>query len=161
MAVLCAADRDDSSLVILPEKLVPAADAKLKLLTRREFPGLYGRKTAQKLISSHARGASYLHAANPSIQPLQNKSLAMTVKRLRKFDRYCLHLFQKTVIVLSRSMSPDRMKKEKVMEDLQYLYFATQLEEREREELLADDLLLYEIGTQTDDSNQTSEGESK
>ena len=58
-------------------------------------------------------------------------------------------------------MSPDRMKKEKVMENLQYLYFATQLEEREREELLADDLLLYEIGTQTDDSNQTSEGESK
>ena len=85
----------------------------------------------------------------------------MTVKRLRKFDRYCLHLFQKTVIVLSQSMSPDWMKKEKVMEDLQYLHFATQLEEQELNELLADDLLLYEVRTQTDDSNQTSEGESK
>ena len=63
--------------------------------------------------------------------------------------------------MLLRSMSPDRMKKEKVMEDLQYLHYATQLEERERDELLADDLFLYEVRTQTDDSNQTSEGESK
>ena len=161
MAVLCAADRDDSSLVILPEKLVPAADAKLKLLTRREFPGLYGRKTAQKLISSHAGGASYLHAANPSIQPLQNKSLAITVKRLKKFDRYCLTLPRKTVIVFSRSITPDRMKKEQFMEDLQYLHYQQQLEERERDELLADGLLLQEVWTQTDNSNQTSTGEEK
>ena len=47
------------------------------------------------------------------------------------------------------------------MEDLQYLHYAIQLEEREREELLADDLLLHEVGTQTDNSNQTSTGESK
>ena len=47
------------------------------------------------------------------------------------------------------------------MEDLQYLHYATQLQERERDELLADDLFLYEVGTQTDNSNQISEGESK
>lgn len=58
-------------------------------------------------------------------------------------------------------MSPDRMKKEKVMEDLQYLHYATQLKEREREELLADGLLLPEMRTQTDNSNQTSMGEEK
>jgi len=58
-------------------------------------------------------------------------------------------------------MSPDRMKKEKVMEDLQYLHYQTQLEEQERDEFLADGLLLSEVGTQTDNSNQTSEGESK
>jgi hypothetical protein len=58
-------------------------------------------------------------------------------------------------------MSPDRTKKEKVMDDLQYLHYQQQLEERERDELLADDLLLYEIRTQTNDSNQTSTGESK
>ena len=63
--------------------------------------------------------------------------------------------------MLLRSMSPDRMKKEKVMEDLQYLHYATQLEEQERDELLADGLLLPEVRTQTDNSNQTSEGESK
>ena len=60
-----------------------------------------------------------------------------------------------------RSMSPDRMKKEKVMEDLQYLHYQQQLEERERDELLADDLLLQEMRTQTDNSNQTSTGEEK
>jgi hypothetical protein len=58
-------------------------------------------------------------------------------------------------------MSPDRMKKEKVMDDLAGLHYQQQLEERERNELLADDLLLYEIRTQTNDSNQTSTGESK
>jgi hypothetical protein len=58
-------------------------------------------------------------------------------------------------------MSPDRMKKEKVMDDLQYLHYQQQLEERERDELLADGLLLHEIRTQTNDSNQTSTGESK
>ena len=47
------------------------------------------------------------------------------------------------------------------MDDLQYLHYATQLEEREREELLADDLLLHEVRTQADNSNQTSTGESK
>jgi hypothetical protein len=161
MAVLKTADSDDSPFVVLPEKLVPLADAELKLLTGREFPSFDRRKTAKKLISSHAIGASYLHAANRSIQPLQNKSLVMTVKRLRKFDRYCLHLFQKTVIVLSRSITPDRMKKEKVMEDLQYLHYQTQLEEQELNEFLADGLLLSEVGTQTDNSNQTSTGESK
>jgi hypothetical protein len=58
-------------------------------------------------------------------------------------------------------MSPDRMKKEKVMDDLQYLHYQTQLEEQERDELLANDLLLHEVGTQTNDSNQTSTGEEK
>jgi hypothetical protein len=159
--VFCAADSYDSPFVVLAEKLVPLADAELKLLTGREFPSFDRRKTAKKLISSHAGGASYLHPAHRSIQPLQNKSLVMTVKRLRKFDRYCLHLFQKTVIVLSRSITPDRTKKEQFMEDLQYLHYATQLEERERDELFADGLLLSEVGTQTDNSNQTSEGESK
>jgi hypothetical protein len=53
------------------------------------------------------------------------------------------------------------MKKEKVMEDLQYLHYQTQLEEQELNEFLADGLLLSEVGTQTDNSNQTSEGESK
>jgi len=85
----------------------------------------------------------------------------MTVKRLRKFDRYCLTLPQKTVIVLLRSITPDRTKKEQFMEDLQYLHYATQLEEQELNELLADGLLLSEVGTQTDNSNQTSTGESK
>jgi hypothetical protein len=58
-------------------------------------------------------------------------------------------------------MSPDRMKKEKVMDDLQYLHYQTQLEEQERDELLADGLLLHEVRTQTDNSNQTSTGEEK
>jgi hypothetical protein len=47
------------------------------------------------------------------------------------------------------------------MEDLQYLHYATQLQERERDELLADGLLLPEVRTQTDNSNQTSTGEKK
>jgi hypothetical protein len=58
-------------------------------------------------------------------------------------------------------MSPDRMKKEKVMDDLQYLHFQQQLEEQERDELLADGLLLHEVRTQTDNSNQTGTGEEK
>jgi hypothetical protein len=47
------------------------------------------------------------------------------------------------------------------MEDLQYLHYQQQLEEQELNELFADGLLLSEVGTQTDNSNQTSEGESK
>jgi hypothetical protein len=58
-------------------------------------------------------------------------------------------------------MSPDRMKKEKVMDDLQYLHYQQQLEEQERDELLADGLLLQEVRTQTNNSNQTSIGEEK
>jgi hypothetical protein len=58
-------------------------------------------------------------------------------------------------------MPPDRMKKEKVMDDLQYLHYQTQLEEQERDELLADGLLLPQIWTQFENSNQTSMGEKK
>ncbi len=47
------------------------------------------------------------------------------------------------------------------MDDLQYLHYQQQLEERERDELLADGLLLQEVRTQTDNSNQTSTGEEK
>jgi hypothetical protein len=47
------------------------------------------------------------------------------------------------------------------MEDLQYLHYQQQLEERERDELLADGLLLPEVRTQTDNSNQASTGEKK
>ena len=47
------------------------------------------------------------------------------------------------------------------MDDLQYLHYQTQLEEQERDELLADGLLLHEVRTQTDNSNQTSTGEEK
>jgi hypothetical protein len=72
-----------------------------------------------------------------------------------------LHFPQKTVIVLSRSITPDRMKKEKAMEDLQYLYYQLQLEEQEREEFLADGSLLHEVRTQSENRNQTSMGETK
>jgi hypothetical protein len=72
-----------------------------------------------------------------------------------------LHFSQKTVIVLSRSITPDRMKKEKVMEDLQYLHYQTQLEEQERDEFLANGGLLPQVRTQPQDSNQTSMGEEK
>jgi hypothetical protein len=58
-------------------------------------------------------------------------------------------------------MSPDRVKKEKVMDDLQYLHFQQQLEEQERDELLANGLLLPEVRTQADNSNQTIDGEKK
>jgi hypothetical protein len=58
-------------------------------------------------------------------------------------------------------MSPDRVKKEKVMDDLQYLHFQTQLEEQERDELLADGLLLPEVWPQLKDSNQAGIGEKK
>ena len=47
------------------------------------------------------------------------------------------------------------------MDDLQYLHFQQQLEEQEQDELLADGLLLPEVRTQTDNSNQTSNGETK
>jgi len=56
-------------------------------------------------------------------------------------------------------MSPDRMKKEKVMEDLQYLHYQQQLEEQEYEEFLANGGLLPQVRTQPQDSNQTSMGE--
>jgi len=55
-------------------------------------------------------------------------------------------------------MSPDRVKKEKFMDDLQYLHYQQQLEEREQDELLANGLLLPEVRTQAENSNQTSEG---
>jgi hypothetical protein len=58
-------------------------------------------------------------------------------------------------------MSPDRVKKEKVMDDLEYLHYQTQLEEQERDELLADGLLLPTVWPQLKDSNQTSIGETK
>ena len=58
-------------------------------------------------------------------------------------------------------MSPDRMKKEKVMDDLAGLHHQQELERQEYEEFLADDLLLYEIRTQTNNSNKTSEGKTK
>jgi hypothetical protein len=58
-------------------------------------------------------------------------------------------------------MSPDRVKKEKFMDDLQYLHYQTQLEEQERDELLANGLLLPEVRTQADNSNQTIDGEKK
>jgi hypothetical protein len=58
-------------------------------------------------------------------------------------------------------MSPDRTKKEKVMEDLQYLHYQLQLEEQEREEFLADGSLLHEVWTQSENRNQTSMGETK
>jgi hypothetical protein len=53
------------------------------------------------------------------------------------------------------------MKKEKAMEDLQYLYYQLQLEEQEREEFLADGSLLHEVRTQSENRNQTSMGETK
>jgi hypothetical protein len=53
------------------------------------------------------------------------------------------------------------MKKEKVMEDLQYLHYQTQLEEQERDEFLANGGLLPQVRTQPQDSNQTSMGEEK
>jgi hypothetical protein len=56
-------------------------------------------------------------------------------------------------------MSPDRVKKEKVMDDLEYLHYQTQLEEQERDELLADGLLLPEVWPQLKDSNQAGIGE--
>ena len=58
-------------------------------------------------------------------------------------------------------MSPDRMKKEKVMEDLQYLHYQQQLEEQEYEEFLANGSVLPGMRTQTDDRDQTSMGEEK
>ena len=56
-------------------------------------------------------------------------------------------------------MSPDRSKKEKVMDDLQYLHYQLQLEEQELEEFLANGGLLPQMRTQPQDSNQTSMGE--
>ena len=47
------------------------------------------------------------------------------------------------------------------MDDLQYLHYQTQLEEQERDELLADGLLLPEVRTQLKDSNQAGIGEKK
>jgi len=47
------------------------------------------------------------------------------------------------------------------MDDLQYLHFQQQLEEQERDELLANGLLLLEMRTQADNSNQTIDGEKK
>ncbi len=58
-------------------------------------------------------------------------------------------------------MSPDRSKKEKVMDDLQYLNYQLQLLEREREEFLADGSVLPEVQPQSKDCNQTSMGETK
>jgi hypothetical protein len=58
-------------------------------------------------------------------------------------------------------MSPDRMKKEKVMDDLQYLHYQTQLEEQQRAELDSDGSVLPTVRTQTDDRDQTSMGEEK
>ena len=53
------------------------------------------------------------------------------------------------------------MKKEKVMDDLQYLHYQQQLLEREREEFLADGSVLPEVRTQSEDCNQTNLGETK
>jgi hypothetical protein len=47
------------------------------------------------------------------------------------------------------------------MDDLEYLHFQTQLEEQERDELLADGLLLPEVWPQLKDSNQAGIGEKK
>ena len=47
------------------------------------------------------------------------------------------------------------------MDDLQDLHYQQQLEEREQDELLANGLLLPEVRTQADNSNQTSNGETK
>lgn len=47
------------------------------------------------------------------------------------------------------------------MDDLAGLHHQQQLEEQEYEEFLADDLLLYEIRSQTKNSNKTSEGKTK
>jgi hypothetical protein len=58
-------------------------------------------------------------------------------------------------------MSPDRTKKEKVMEDLQYLHYQTQLEEQQYAELDSDGSVLPTVRPQTDDRNETSNGESK
>jgi hypothetical protein len=58
-------------------------------------------------------------------------------------------------------MSPDRVKKEKVMDDLQYLNYQQQLLEREREEFLADGSVLPEVRPQSEDCNQTNLGETK
>jgi hypothetical protein len=58
-------------------------------------------------------------------------------------------------------MSPDRVKKEKVMDDLQYLNYQQQLLEREREEFLADGSVLPEVRTQSENRNQTSMGETQ
>lgn len=67
-----------------------------------------------------------------------------------------MHSREKTVIVLSRSMSPDRSKKEKVMDDLQYLHYQTQLEEQQYAELDSDGSVLPTVRTQADDRNKTS-----
>jgi hypothetical protein len=45
------------------------------------------------------------------------------------------------------------------MDDLQYLHYQTQLEEREQDELLANGLLLPEVWPQLKDSNQAGIGE--
>jgi hypothetical protein len=53
------------------------------------------------------------------------------------------------------------MKKEKHMDDLQYLHYQLQLEEQEREEFLAYGSVLPEVQPQSEDCNQTSMGETK
>jgi len=58
-------------------------------------------------------------------------------------------------------MSPDRTKKEKVMDDLAGLHHQQELEEQEYEEFLANDSVLPQIRTQSENSNQTSMGEKK
>jgi hypothetical protein len=58
-------------------------------------------------------------------------------------------------------MSPDRVKKEKVMDDLQYLHYQTQLEEQQYAELDSDGSVLPEVRTQSENRNQTSMGETQ
>ena len=55
----------------------------------------------------------------------------------------------------------DRMKKEKHMDDLQYLHYQLQLEEQQYAELDSDGSVLPTVRPQLDDRDQTNEGEIK
>ena len=86
----------------------------------------------------------------------------MTVKWLRKFDGYCFTFPRKDCYSsFTVELLLDRMKKEKHMDDLQYLHYQLQLEEQEREEFLANGSVLPEVQPQSKDCNQTSMGETK
>ncbi len=86
----------------------------------------------------------------------------MTVKWLRKFDPILFDMvLGDCYSSLTVELLLDRTKKEKHMDDLQYLNYQLQLLEREREEFLADGSVLPEVQPQSEDCNQTSMGETK
>ena len=86
----------------------------------------------------------------------------MTVKWLRKFDGYCLTFPRKDCYSsFTVELLLDRTKKEKHMDDLQYLHYQLQLEEQQYAELDSDGSVLPTVRPQLNDRNQTNEGEIK